>query len=233
MGNQINNSSNTKSDFNYLFIEKHLNFVNPKFELAYAKGASLKWEGPSKTSGKNSINTAEELQNKVKKLNLLQETAKDSVNISKKDISKNSYIGISLDQIIEAPGGKFDLTLEEGDVLRIPKQLQTVKVNGEILYPVTTIFNAGRGFKYYISQGGGFSNKSLKRRSYVIYANGSVKSTSKIIFFNNYPAVESGSQLFVPKKDTTQKLSPQELLGITTGIASLGSIILEILNLTK
>ena len=117
--------------------------------------------------------------------------------------------------------------------MRVPKQLQTVKVNGEVLYPVTTIFNQNRGFKYYISQGGGFSNKSLKKRSYVIYANGSVKSTSKIFFFNDYPSIEPGAELFVPKKEIGNKISTQELLGITTGVASLGAIILGIMNLSK
>jgi len=202
-------------------------------ELAYSKGASLKREGPAHSNRKNSINTDDELQNKIDKLNRLQETSKDSVNTSEKEILKNSYVGISLDKIIEAPGSKSDLIIEEGDILRIPKQLQTVKVNGEILYPVTTIFNDSRGFKYYISQGGGFSNKSLKRRSYVIYANGSVKSTSKIFFFNNYPSIEPGAELFVPKKDIGNKVSVQELMGITTGIASLGAIILGVMNLTK
>ena len=201
--------------------------------LAYSKGASLKREGPVKTNGKNVIDQAEEEKNKLDKLQRLQETAKDSVDIkNQQGILKNVYVGINLDKILESPGTKMDLSLEEGDILRIPKQLQTVKVNGEVLYPVTTIFNENRGFKYYISQGGGFSNKSLKRRSYVIYANGSVKSTNKIFFFNNYPAIEPGAELFVGKKDTSQKLSAQELLGITTGIASLGAIILGVLNLS-
>lgn len=148
-------------------------------------------------------------------------------------ILKNVYVGIKLDKILETPGTQADLILEEGDILKIPKQLQTVKVNGEVLYPVTTVFNENRGFKYYISQGGGFSNKLLKRRSYVIYANGSVKSTSKIFFFNNYPSIEPGAEVFVPKKDESRKLSAQELLGFTTGLASLGAIILGIINLSS
>src|SRR5690606_10611520 len=44
--------------------------------LAYAKGASLKREGPSKPAGKNAINQEEE-QNKLVKLQRLQETVKD------------------------------------------------------------------------------------------------------------------------------------------------------------
>lgn len=202
--------------------------------LAYAKGASIKREGPAKASGKNAIDQAEEEKNKLVKLQRLQETVNDSVDISQQqEILKNVYVGIKLDKILVSPGTQADLTLEEGDILRIPKQLQTVKVNGEVLYPVTTVYNQSRRFKYYISQGGGFSDRSLKRRSYVIYANGSVKSTSKLFFFNNYPHVEPGAELFVPKKDISQKFSVQELLGLTTGIASLGVIILGLLNLAK
>lgn len=110
-----------------------------------------------------------------------------------------------------------------------PKQLQTVKVNGEVLYSVTTRYNANRGFKYYISQGGGFSNKSLKRRSYVIYANGSVKSTSKIFLFNSYPQVSPGAEIFVPKKLDKKPLSAAEILGISSGLA----LAVIILNLVK
>jgi hypothetical protein len=54
-----------------------------------------------------------------------------------------------------------------------------------------------------------------------------------MFFFNNYPAIEPGSELFVPTKDESRKLSSQEILGMTTGIASLGAIILGILNLAK
>lgn len=210
--------------------------------LAYTKGASLKREGKDKApdllggarSKKNEINQEDLESDRLAKLSRLQNNVKDSVDFLKQEETlKNVYVGIELDEILQNPYTPVDLILEEGDVLRVPKQLQTVKVNGEILYPVTTIYNHGRGFKYYISQGGGFSNKSLKRRSYVIYANGAVKSTSKILFFNNYPSVAPGAELFVPKKDESQKLSAQEVLGLTSGIASLGAIILGILNLSK
>src|SRR5690606_375057 len=107
----------------------------------------------------------------------LQEAAEDSTHImGRTDILRNVYVGIDLEKILGNPNSDIDLTLEEGDILRIPKQLQTVKISGEVLYPVTTIYNPNRGFKYYISQGGGFSNRSMKRKSYVLYANGSVET---------------------------------------------------------
>jgi protein involved in polysaccharide export with SLBB domain len=199
--------------------------------LGYAKGASLKREGPEKVNSKNEINQEEEEQNKIDKLQRLQENVKDTLSTKvKEEILKNVYVGIQLDQIIQNPGSQNDLILEEGDILRIPKQLQTVKVNGEVLYPVTTIFDQSKGFKYYISQGGGFSNSSLKRRSYVIYANGSVKSTSKTFFFNNYPAIEPGAELFVPQKEDKRPLSGTEIVGISGGLASLAVIILNLVR---
>lgn len=143
---------------------------------------------------------------------------------------KNVYVGINLDKILESLRTKMDLILEEEDILRIPKQLQTVKVNGEVLYPVTTIFNQGSGFKHYISQGGGFSNKSLKRRSYVIYANGSVKSTSKIFLFNKYLGIEPRAELFVPKKEDKRPIGHAEIVGISSGLASLAVIILNLIG---
>jgi protein involved in polysaccharide export with SLBB domain len=123
--------------------------------------------------------------------------------------------------------------LEEGDVLRVPKQLQTIKVSGEVLYPTTSIFNSGKSFRQYISDAGGFSDNSLKKRSYVIYANGSVRSTKKFFFFNNYPMVKPGAEIFIPKKAEHKPLSASEVVALTSGIASLGAIILGVLNLIK
>jgi protein involved in polysaccharide export with SLBB domain len=199
--------------------------------LAYIKGASLKRDGAQKVNGKNEINQEEEARNKLAKLQRLQENVKDTTSAKvTEEVLKNVYVGIKLEKILENPRTQVDLILEEGDILRIPKQLQTVKVNGEILYPVTTIFNPGRDFKYYISQGGGFSSKSLKRRSYVIYANGSVKSTSKIFFFNNFPKIEPGAELFVPQKEEKRPLSAGEIVGISSGLASLAVIILNLVK---
>lgn len=201
--------------------------------LAYASGASLKRPGPADTTqtNGNEIDLADEEQERLLRFQRLQEGALDTVNITKEpEILRNVYVGINLERILENPKSRYDLILEEGDILRIPKQLQTVKVNGEVLFPVTTIYNSGNGFKEYISQAGGFSERSLKRRAYIIYANGAVKSTKKFLFFNNYPLVKPGSEIFVPKKADRNKLSATEVVGISTGLASLAAIVLSLLK---
>ncbi len=53
------------------------------------------------------------------------------------------------------------------------------------------------------------------------------------LFFNNHPAVKPGSEIFVPTKPEPKGNTTQEILGYTTGLASLGAIILGILSLKK
>ena len=197
--------------------------------LAYTNGASLK-----RTSNLETQLDQEKEQQKLLQFENFQKNAKDTsnTNIDSK-VLRNDFVGINLSKILEKPGKRQDLYLEGGDVLNVPKQLQTVKVSGQVLSPNTVVYLKTKGFKQYISSSGGFSQNALKSRSYIIYANGSVKSTKKFIFFNNFPVVETGSEIFVPKREEKNKLSAGEVVGITTGIASLGAIILGVLNLIK
>jgi len=205
--------------------------------LAYTKGASLKREGVTKLRGldkddaKSQAALAEEEKLKVNKLQRLQESALDSTaKVKEEEILKNVYVGIDLEKILLAPKTAADLILEEGDVLRIPKELQTVKVNGEVLYPVTTSYAKRKPFKYYISQGGGFSERSMRKRAYVIYANGAVKSTSKVFLFNNYPSIEPGAEVFIPKKESKKPVTAGEIVGISSALASMALIILNLVR---
>lgn len=98
-----------------------------------------------------------------------------------------------------------DLILEEGDVVRVPKQLQTVKVTGEVLNPNSIVYVPGKSFKQYINGAGGFTNSALKSRAYIKYANGSAEAAKKFLFFNNYPKVRPGAEIFVPVKAEREK----------------------------
>ncbi|WP_423147470.1 SLBB domain-containing protein [Rubrolithibacter danxiaensis] len=215
--------------------------------LAYPEGASLKRGADFDSSSKdtNGINylKIKQLQVENERLRLSQLNGSgtqqikgkiisgiDSLDLNRFNAIQNDFVGINLPKILKSPSGKDDIFLEEGDVLNIPKQLQTVKVSGEVLSPSTVVFLKNKGFKEYISNAGGFSQKSLKRRSYIIYANGSVRSTRKFLFFNNYPLVKPGSEILVPRKDEKSNLTVQQLVGITTGLASLTAIIVSLLR---
>jgi len=200
--------------------------------FAYPEGASLK--RTSEALGDTS-KTAKEKLNMF--LQLQAGVANDSLGRINRlllaEQQKNDYVGIELNKILSHPGSKYDLILQDGDVLYIPPQLQTVQISGEVLYPVATPYQEGRGVRYYISRAGGFSTEAKKSKVFVVYANGYVKGTGRFLFIRNYPRVEPGAKIFVPQRPPRQKLTPGEVLGFTSGMASLAAAILAIVNLVK
>lgn len=195
---------------------------------AFTDGASLK-----RTAG--SFDTQidkEKEQQKVQQFQKIQKNAKDSTALNLENLAiRNSFVGINLTRILDKPKTKQDLFLENGDILNIPKELQTVKVSGEVLSPNTVIYNKNKTFKSYVLSAGGFGEGAKKGRSYVIYANGAVKSTKKFFVFNNYPVIKTGAEIFIPKNAERRKLTPAETVGVLSGLASFGAIVLGVMNL--
>lgn len=196
---------------------------------AYAEGASLRRSG----SPKDSSGLKEEFEKYlIQQLAYKKEGSQSSAEkltssrdtiIVKTDFEaeRNEFVGINLPAILKKPGSKVDIFLEEGDVLHIPKQLQTVKVSGEVLSPVTVVYLRNKGFKQYIANAGGFSEKAKRKRSYIKYANGAVKSTKKILFVSFHPRVKPGSEIVVPEGPGKRPFNLSEWVGVTTSIVTL------------
>jgi protein involved in polysaccharide export with SLBB domain len=144
-------------------------------------------------------------------------------NSAESYLSSNKYesIGIDLMNIVNSSGSKSDLVLYEGDIIVVPKKLETVKLRGELLYPNTVRFSSNKSFKYYLDGAGGFDSNAKKSGSYVVYANGDVARTKKFLFFNIYPKIEPGAEIIVPKKSEKNPLGVSQLLNYTTGLATL------------
>ncbi|MBS1783752.1 MAG: SLBB domain-containing protein [Bacteroidetes bacterium] len=195
--------------------------------FAYKEGASLKRVGIKKTQS-----DADYENYKLQQLQALQKISDDSAKINVYDLStRNDYVGIDLPSILHKPHRENDLLLENGDVINIPKQLQTVKVTGEILSPSAIRFEGSNGFKRYIRRSGGFSSKALKKRCYIIYANGSVASTRNFLFFHHFPSVLPGAEIFVPTKaERKSKLSTSEIVAVSTGLATIATLIFTVLR---
>lgn len=165
-----------------------------------------------------------------KQLEMISDFAKkDTLSVTTDEVKKTFKIGINLKKILDYKGvedSKFDLILEEGDELFIPSERQTVKVEGEILSPSLVRYEKGKSFKHYIENSGGFSANAKKSRAYVIHANGDIKTTKRFLFFKSYPDVKPGSVILIPSKpENTKKISTQEIIAITTGLATLGVLV--------
>ncbi len=143
---------------------------------------------------------------------------------------KEQAIGIDLKQIIANPKSKYDLFLEDGDILRIPEQLQTVRLSGALLYPVTVRYDQNKFFKKYIYQAGGFASNAKRNQAYIIYANGSVDRTKNFFFFKDYPKVEPGAEIVVPAKPEKERISAQQWISMASAISSTALVIVTIAN---
>jgi protein involved in polysaccharide export with SLBB domain len=200
---------------------------------ADADGGTLKRDNLSILGiNKNKTDTTTIEKERLERISRLRQSYKDSTNVAPEQL-RNNYVGIDLKKILRKPGSSIDLILEDNDVIRIPKQQQIVRVNGEVLYPSAVVYNKSKSFKDFVLNAGGFSPNALKRGAYVVYPNGTVRGTSKFLFFNIHPPVKAGSEIYVPKKSESRGLSATEIVGLTSGLASLGAIILGIINLSK
>ena len=141
-------------------------------------------------------------------------------------IPETYFVGIELDKALENPGSDEDIVLREGDRLVVPGMTSTVKISGEVMYPNTVGYVAGKKAKYYINQAGGYGNNAKKRKAYIIYMNGDVakiKSGTK---------VRPGCEIVVPQK-AISRMTAAETMALGTGVASIATMIATIANLMK
>ncbi len=199
---------------------------------AYADGASLKRPGAEKTNptSKNAIDNKEEEDKKLLNLKRVQQAGvKDTVSLAvEQKLLQSDLVGIDLTKILEKPNGNYDLILEDGDVIRVPKMLQIVKITGEVLNPNGIVYKPGRSLKQYVNGAGGFTTNALKRSVYIKYANGSAEAAKSFLFFKSYPRIKPGAEIFVPKRAEREPMTTQGWIAISTGLASMAAIIITL-----
>ncbi|MFP4556734.1 MAG: SLBB domain-containing protein [Bacteroidales bacterium] len=160
----------------------------------------------------------------------------DSLRIDDSELNLNeSYsnyqpIGIDLEHIMKNPHSSEDLFLMEGDIIKIPQELQTVRLNGAVLNPVITRYQKNRGVRNYVSSAGGFAENAKKSKVFVIYPNGSVDRTRNYILFKSYPKVEPGAEIIVPEKPPKKERTVQETLSIGSTLSSIALVIVTIIG---
>ena len=205
------------------FYIKPFDIIDVRYIKGYESQKSVKIEGQVNYAG-NYI-----LQNKEERLSSLIERAGGINEFADIDGAKffrnNSLVSIDLQQILNKTNSKNDIILQEGDRLVIPEKVETVEVTGNVILPSLVKHQNSKNLKYYIANAGGFKERSRKSNIYVRYANGQVKTTTNFLFFKFYPKVKPGSVIVVPEKAEREKMSTQEVLGITSSIATLALII--------
>ena len=192
--------------------------------FAYKEGATL----VRKKTEEGEIQQEDFLDELISQESTSTESSKSLKKVAKKT---NEYrIGIDVSKILKHKHSKYDLLLNEGDMLLIPSERQTVEIRGEVLAPSMVRFQKGQSLRQYIDQAGGFSNRAKKRSIYVLYANGSIKSTRTSLFFKNYPELAPGAIIIVPSKPEKKEMSTGETIGIISAITTMGVLIYNVIT---
>ena len=155
----------------------------------------------------------------------LGEAMIDSLGIRVED---TFTVGIDLEKALSNPKSNADLVLREGDVISIPKNTNTVTINGAVMVPNTVSYMKGKDVDYYLNQAGGYSDNAKKSKKFIVYMNGQVTKVKG----SGKKQIEPGCEIIVPSK-AKKKGNIANILGYATSFSSLGMMIASIANLIK
>ena len=153
----------------------------------------------------------------------LSKDSKDSVSLEKVNMSDVYTVGIHLDEALKHPGGDDDLVLREGDRLIIPEYEGTVKISGDVMYPNTVAFEGDKGYKWYVRQAGGFGERAKKKKTYVVYPNGTMAQV------NHGAKITPGCEIIVPSKPKKEAMTTAQWMAIGSSSASIATMIATII----
>lgn len=201
--------------------------------LAYAKGARLQRllteeEKKQRESAMKAsqIQVYEESLRSEKEFNMAQA---DSILNLKLDLGDTYPVAINLEKAMKNPGSLDDVRLREGDELVVPQFSNTVKISGEVMYPISINYEKGKPLSYYIKRVGGYADRAHKSRVYTIYMNGSVEQLGR----RSSKSIQPGCEIVVPTKPQRNKMTPQEMMTIGTSTASIATMIATLVNILK
>ena len=201
-------------------------------EFAYLPGASLQRKASDALVAQgHSALTGQAKQDLIeleKEQDNLQNQALENIRADQEETTTNlffsNYVGIKLDKILDGKK-KYDIPLEDEDVIVVPRELRTVMVRGQVLNPNRIVYQQGKSLHYYIRQAGGFTAKAHKRKTFVQHANGAVEGSSL-----GFPKVQPGSEIIVPAKPDRQPLSVQAWISMASVVTSMAAVVVSLLR---
>lgn len=142
-------------------------------------------------------------------------------------------VSIRLADALGQKGSAADVFLEEGDIIKIPKSIQTIQTFGMVNLPKQIVYREGLSFKEAVRASGGFAVNASRRHSYVVYANGEIRTTRNFLFFRSYPSLKTGSEIYVPSRSDKKKLSTGEAVAVVSGLTSFLGLLVVLINTAR
>jgi polysaccharide biosynthesis/export protein len=144
----------------------------------------------------------------------------------------NEPVSIDLYRALKYKNSKYDIVLQEGDVIFIPEINPFVNVKGIVQSPLKLTFDKEHtSVGYYIDKAGGYGIRPWRKRIYVTYANGKSRRTHSLFFIHFYPKVKEGSTVNVPVRPPGAEITDTLLQVVVSSIPVI--LAAYIVNLVK
>lgn len=159
----------------------------------------------------------------------------EDIPIYDKRIINEEYsnrIPILWDDIVEDTSSVYNIPIEPGDSIIVPKNPNVIYVLGEVGLPSSVPYQEGEDLSYYIDQAGGYTENSGVGYEIVILPNGKKWNPSRWFFIPN-PEILSGSTIVVPTLIKSASNFWPIVRDAAAFITSTAVLILTIKSLTK
>jgi protein involved in polysaccharide export with SLBB domain len=166
--------------------------------------------------------------NELQNVNSYQkDSIQDKLLLKLKEDIKYATIPVNWTKVLRDQDSNSNIVLLPGDEIEVSFFNETVKIVGNVLLTSEIPYSKGRGFGYYLNAVGGMNAKGWKKKAFIIYPNGKAAvSKSRFLFFRSYPKVIPGSQIVIPEKPFTKKLTTGEWVSIASVITSISLLII-------
>lgn len=126
-------------------------------------------------------------------------------------------VSIDLYKALKNKNSKFDIILQENDIIFVPEINPFISVKGVVQSPLKIAFDKEHtNVGFYVDKAGGFGVRPWRSRIYVTYANGKSRRTKNFLFFHFYPRVDEGSVVTIPARPEGQELTDIAKSTVTT-----------------
>lgn len=128
-------------------------------------------------------------------------------------------VSIDLYKALKYKNSKYDIVLQENDILYVPEVNPFVSIQGRVQSPLKITFDKEHSnLLYYIDKAGGFGVRPWRKRVFVTYANGRSKRTRNFFFIHFYPKVEEGAVVTVPERAESKEVLAAIIQATSTAI---------------
>ncbi len=192
----------------------------PEFELQ----RNISLNGEVKYPGKHAlIKENERLLTLIKRAGGLTKEAFDGGITLYRPKDGVGYVVVDLDKAEKSPNSSFNLILQEGDIIEIPKMQELITIQGATRLSESTVdeisgsgkisapYEEGKSANYYVENYvAGVSELGKKRLITVEHPNGELQRTKQYLFFNSYPKVRPGSIITVGEKQRKERIEGEK-----------------------